>query len=497
MLEELERIRQETEESPLYEGTVVKNASSESVGLMVRLHAFRGRQGRDAFGPLPWQPRYIVGDHIVHTVLPQKGDRCWVAFDEEGEGVVVLYDRTATGGNGNGNGNGGNGDLAAHIADTTDVHGIANTANLVVTTDPRLSDARTPTAHSHPISEVTNLQTSLDAKQDASTAATDAELSAHAADTTDIHGIADTSALATDADLEAQTHPLSDLEQSGASADYVPRWNGSLWVAGKIGDANVLAANLDGTAGTPSLRTLGTGAQQAAAGHDSRLADARTPTSHATTHQPGGSDALAVDAAAATGSLRTLGTGAAQATAGNDVRLSDARTPTAHKSTHVDGGSDEINSPLDPLAILNYTGRGVAVYHDANQSIANATLVTLAFNQERWDTHGHHDNTTNNSRLTAQRTGWYYVWVVIGWAANATGYRYGYIIRSATTYVIQGGQMAVSTAGTATTHSFGRAVYLAANDYVQVQVAQNSGAALNVYTTPEVTPEFGMFYIGE
>lgn len=37
--------------------------------------------------------------------------------------------------------------LAVHAADTTAVHGIANTADLVVTTDPRLSNARTPTAH--------------------------------------------------------------------------------------------------------------------------------------------------------------------------------------------------------------------------------------------------------------------------------------------------------------------------------------------------------------
>jgi hypothetical protein len=38
-------------------------------------------------------------------------------------------------------------DLAAHEADTTDVHGITDTANLVYTDDPRLTDARTPTAH--------------------------------------------------------------------------------------------------------------------------------------------------------------------------------------------------------------------------------------------------------------------------------------------------------------------------------------------------------------
>lgn len=37
--------------------------------------------------------------------------------------------------------------VAAHTADTTAVHGIANTAALVTTTDPRLTDARTPTAH--------------------------------------------------------------------------------------------------------------------------------------------------------------------------------------------------------------------------------------------------------------------------------------------------------------------------------------------------------------
>jgi hypothetical protein len=46
----------------------------------------------------------------------------------------------------------------------------------------------------------------------------------------------------------------------------------------KITDAKVALANKDGLAATPSMRTLGTGALQAAAGNDSRLSDARTPT---------------------------------------------------------------------------------------------------------------------------------------------------------------------------------------------------------------------------
>ena len=83
----------------------------------------------------------------------------------------------------------------------------------------------------------------------------------------------------------------------------------------------------DAAAGTGSRRTLGTGAQQATAGNDSRLSNARTPTAHAATHQPGGGDAMAVDAAVATGSLRTLGTGATQAAAGNDSRFGAASPP--------------------------------------------------------------------------------------------------------------------------------------------------------------------------
>lgn len=58
------------------------------------------------------------------------------------------------------------GDLDAHADDTTGVHGIADTTALVVTTDPRLSDARTPTAHGHAVGDVTGLQAALDGKED-------------------------------------------------------------------------------------------------------------------------------------------------------------------------------------------------------------------------------------------------------------------------------------------------------------------------------------------
>lgn len=157
--------------------------------------------------------------------------------------------------------------------------------------------------------------------------------------------------------------------------------------------------DVDAAAGMGSLRTLGTGAQQAVAGNDSRLFDARTPTPHAASHgpagsdslaafyaqvgaapaghhvshEPGGSDPLAVDAGAAVGSLRTLGAGAQQATAGNDARLSNARTPTVHAPSHLPGGTDPLTPPAyPPIPTLHVAGNYYPAQHITSGTLAPA-----------------------------------------------------------------------------------------------------------------------------
>ena len=75
-------------------------------------------------------------------------------------------------------------------------------------------------------------------------------------------------------------------------------------------------------AGTSNL-TIGTTSTTAAAGNDSRLTNARTPTAHAASHASGGSDQLSIAASQITGTLPVarLGTG------------------TAEAGTYVDGGT--------------------------------------------------------------------------------------------------------------------------------------------------------------
>lgn len=51
--------------------------------------------------------------------------------------------------------------IQAHSDKTTNVHGIPNTANLVYTNDSRLSDNRTPKAHSHQVAEIVGLSATL------------------------------------------------------------------------------------------------------------------------------------------------------------------------------------------------------------------------------------------------------------------------------------------------------------------------------------------------
>lgn len=112
------------------------------------------------------------------------------------------------------------------------------------------------------------------------------------------------------------------------------------------------------------------------------------------------------------------------------------------------------------------------------QSIATAAAIT--FDSETIDTHGGHDNVTNNSRYTFQTTGKYLVAGKVAWAASATtSYRQAYWQLNGSSFItyssveIAGANMLITVPAATMTLS------VVAGDYISLFGGQNTGGALS------------------
>lgn len=141
----------------------------------------------------------------------------------------------------------------------------------------------------------------------------------------------------------------------------------------------------------------------------------------------------------------------------------------------------------------------VRATHNTTQNLTDATETLIALNTDDSDAYGLHTTGANNSRLTADRPGIWHIWAVIGFAANATGNR-RLSIRMNNAGSTAGGLIHRTNCGTAPT----RVTYLpcsfdyplAATDYVEITVLQDSGGTLATDNTSGASPLFGMTWIG-
>lgn len=112
------------------------------------------------------------------------------------------------------------------------------------------------------------------------------------------------------------------------------------------------------------------------------------------------------------------------------------------------------------------------------QSINHGTWTALTFGAEDVDTHNGHSTSSNTSRYTAQVAGWYHVTGNGGFVSNSTGHRgvrlhkNGSVVNNTATYF----NTSTSDVWSA---SISADIHLAVNDYVEIAVIQDSGAALN------------------
>jgi hypothetical protein len=101
----------------------------------------------------------------------------------------------------------------------------------------------------------------------------------------------------------------------------------------------------DHTHGTPSLGTTSTTAAAGNHVHTGVYDPAGTASTALSAHVAASDPHVqyALESSLGGAALLNVGTTAGTVAAGDDSRLSNARTPTAHASTHTDGGSDEIS----------------------------------------------------------------------------------------------------------------------------------------------------------
>lgn len=136
------------------------------------------------------------------------------------------------------------------------------------------------------------------------------------------------------------------------------------------------------------------------------------------------------------------------------------------------------------------------VFNSASQSVAAAPAVgVLSFDSERFDTAAVHRTDLDQSRLTAPTAGLYLATVNVSWEPNATGAR-ELNLRKNGAAIVARSVMAGVAGGNTTEQTITSLVSLAAGDYLETTVRQNSGGALNVQTAPEFSPEFSLIRLG-
>lgn len=150
---------------------------------------------------------------------------------------------------------------------------------------------------------------------------------------------------------------------------------------------------------------------------------------------------------------------------------------------------------IDNLSWLGGDAPACRVYRTTNQSIANNTATVVQFPSERWDNFGMHDVSTNNSRITIPTggAGLYLIHSAVSFSANATGIRRISLNLNGSTVIAR--QHIAGFTSHPTFLSATAFYRLVAGDYVETEVFQDSGGALDCAVSANAVPEFTVQWV--
>ena len=129
-----------------------------------------------------------------------------------------------------------------------------------------------------------------------------------------------------------------------------------------------------------------------------------------------------------------------------------------------------------PLAVLRNT---------VSQTVSSATWASLLMNTEDADTAGGHSTSSNTSRYTAVYPGWYRHSGLYSPAANATGRRGTRWAVNGTAVASSQAMVQATSASETSVTAITKLIFLAVNDYSELQAFQESGGSLGTKTTSE------------
>jgi len=162
-----------------------------------------------------------------------------------------------------------------------------------------------------------------------------------------------------------------------------------------------------------------------------------------------------------------------------NISLGTAADHELSGDAHVRLFYDGTNYVTTGMLVQEYSA---GVYRTTNQSIPNATNTNVIFDTEAFDNGDMVDLGTNNERVTIPFAGRYQVSFSVEFASNATGRRRIVLRKNG----VSGGAgvmqaIDVAASGVNDTEIGGsRLLNLAANDYLELEIYQDSGGALDI-----------------